>query len=98
MLVVNHYLRAVVDHHASLRVHQQLTGVAVARLHGYALEIVLSGISAYAVHCRHPELSLLVVEQILHVIVRQSQRVLRAEILVIRMSVIAVQSSERRNP
>ena len=96
--VIHQYFCTRIDEHAPFRIHQQLTGVAVARLHRYTLKVVLLGISAYTVYSGHPEASLLVVEQSLHIVVGQSQRVLRTEILVILVSVVAVQSSERGNP
>ena len=70
--VVDQHLRTVIHEDAPLGVHQQLTGVAVARLHRNALKAVLVRVSAHAVDCGHPQLPLPVAEQALHVVVGQS--------------------------
>ena len=97
-LVILQYLRTIIYKDAPLRIHQQLAGVAVARLHRYALKTVLLRILTHTIHRSHPEAPFLIAKQTLHVVIGQSQRVVCTEILVILMSVIAVQTSERAKP
>ena len=98
LVVVAKHLRAVVCKQASAAVLEQLLYVQVCRFHADALETVSAGIAADAVHRRHPEPSLLVAEHVLDLVVWQSGCVVSAEILVILMPVVAVQSAERAYP
>ena len=97
-LVVDQHLGTIVHEYVSLRVHQQFTGVTVTCLHRNALKTIHACVSAHTVHRGHPQPSLVIAEQSLHVVVWQSQGVLRTEILMILMTVVAVQSSERGYP
>ena len=96
--VVDQHLRTVIHEDASFRVHQQLTRIAVARLHRYTFKTVFAGVSTHTVHRGHPQSSVPVAEQTLHVVVRQTDGVLRTEILMVLMTVVAVQPSERGYP
>ena len=98
LVVVAEHLRAVVCKQASAAVLEQLLYVQVCRFHADALEAVSAGIAADAVHRCHPEPSLLVAEHVLDLVVWQSGCVVSAEILVILMPVVAVQSAERTDP
>ena len=60
--------------------------------------MILTGIAAHTVHRSHPQPSLLVAEQSLHIIVRQTQGIVSTEILDIGMSIVAVQAPECGNP
>ena len=97
-LVVHHQFHAVIDEHAPLRVHQQLAGILVSRLHGNALKVILLGVAAHAVHRCHPQAPLFITEQTLHVVIGQTQGIVGTEILVIGMTVVAVQTSKGGNP
>ena len=70
--VVDQHLRTVIHEDASLRVHQQLTRIAVARLHRNTLKAVHVCVSTHAVHRGHPQPSVPVAEQTLHVVVGQT--------------------------
>ena len=70
--VVDQHLRTVIHEDAPLRVHQQLTRVAVARLHRNTLKAVHVCVSTHAVHRGHPQSPLPVAEQTLHVVVGQT--------------------------
>ena len=53
-LVVHQELGAIIHEDASTGVHQQLTSIAIARLHGDTLKVVLPRIAANAVHRGYP--------------------------------------------
>ena len=97
-LVVDHHVHAVIDKDTALRVHQQFAGVLIAGLHGDTLEVILTRVTTHAIDRRHPKPSLLVAEQPLHIIIRQRQGVLATEILVVLVTIVAVQAPEGANP
>ena len=95
---IHQHLRPIIYKQASFAVHQQLAGIAVAGLHRDALKTVSFRVAAHTVHGGYPEAPLLVAQQRLHVVVGQAQRVVGTEILVVFITVVAVQSAESCYP
>ena len=72
LLVVHHQLHTVIYEHAAPAVHQQFAGIAITRLHGYSFKVILTGIAAHTIDGGHPQAPLIIAEQSLHVIIRQT--------------------------
>ena len=98
LFVVHQQLRAVIYEHAPLTVHQQLTGITITCLHGYAFKGILTGIAAHTINGGYPQVSLFIAKQTLDLIIGQTYRVESTEILMIFVTIVAVQSAEGSYP
>ena len=97
-VVVKQHLGTVVGKHTAVSVLQEFLDVLVGGLRPDALEAIHAGIAADTIHRGHPEPPLAIAEDIFDLVVGQSHGVVGTEILVVFMSVVAVQSPEGAYP
>ena len=97
-VVVKQHLGTIVGKHTPVSVLQEFLDVLVGGLRPDALEAIHAGIAADAIHRCHPEPPLAIAEDILDLVVGQSHGVVGTEVLVVFMSVVAVQSTEGAYP
>ena len=96
--IISQQFYTIIHKDATLAVLQQFLRVEVRGLTSDMVEPVHAVIATHAIHGSHPESAPLVAEYILDLIVGQSQRVVVAEILVVFVSVVSVQSAEGAYP
>ena len=76
----------------------ELQDILVVRANRYATEIVAVGIYAQPVDRSHPQTPARVEHHILNLVVGQTERIVRTEILLVLVGVVLVQSAKRSDP
>ena len=97
-IVVEHYIGTVVGIHTTVSVLQKFLDVQVRCLCTDAFEAIHAGIAADAIHRGYPETALAIAEDILDLVIGQPHGVIGTEILVVLVTVVAVQTAEGTYP